>query len=400
MNVLAVSELWPPASGTFVFEQIKALAPFVSITVAVLIPHTPQLPLYRTPHANVTSPVRMPELDASVEIYYLPYQTIPELGKYLNSLQARRVLARFLNQHKGRFDLIHAHFAYVAGFAAVSAGRHAGIPVLVTAYGSDINVYTRHNPRNLAAARFTVWGLRNAAAITALSEDLKKKIAAFGIPDHRITVLPPGIRQNIFFPRGEKRPLRRQLQLPENNELFLFVGNLVAVKGIEFLLEAFARRQRSLAKPATLALVGSGVLEQTLKQRAKALGLDSHIVWQEKKAHAEIPLWMSAADFLILPSLSEGYGLVLLESLACGTPVIASRVGGVPEILISPDFGPMVPPRDSAALAQAMIEAAAKKWDAQKLVNYAHQHTWTERAQRYLKVYRRVLEQRPASSGR
>ena len=101
---------------------------------------------------------------------------------------------------------------------------------------------------------------------------------------------------------------------------------------------------------------------------------------------------MSAADFLVLPSLSEGYPMVALESLACGTPIIASRVGGIPEIIISPDFGTMVPSRDSEALAQAILDAVGKNWDQAKLVAYARANTWAERAQRFLKVSQTVIE--------
>jgi glycosyltransferase involved in cell wall biosynthesis len=272
----------------------------------------------------------------------------------------------------------------------VRAGRKFRIPVIVTAHGSDINVYTRRNLRNFVAAWFTIWGLKHAVGLVAVSEDLKKKISALGIPEHRITVVPAGIPESIFFPRGERHALRRQLQLPETGTLFLYVGNLARVKGLEFLLQAFARARTQLPQTALL-MVGEGELETELKQRAHTLGIDRQIIWAGRKPHAEIPLWMSAADFLVLPSLSEGYGLVVLEALACGTPVIASRVGGVPEILISPDFGEMVPPGDSAALAGAMIKAAGKQWDTKRLVGYAQANTWAERTQRLLQVYQKVL---------
>jgi glycosyltransferase involved in cell wall biosynthesis len=133
-------------------------------------------------------------------------------------------------------------------------------------------------------------------------------------------------------------------------------------------------------------------LESSLKQLAPAVGIERNIIWAGRKPHAEIPIWMSAANFLILPSLSEGYPMVVLESLACGTPVIASRVGGIPEILVSDDFGTMVQPRDSEALTQAILNAIDKKWDSAKLVAYAHANTWTERAQRFMKVYQDVLK--------
>jgi len=389
--------MWPPLSGTFVVEQIKALAPHIAITVAVLVPHPPNLSHYhwlRSPLVDKPDgPCRMQELGENISIYYLRYRTIPELGKYLNSRQAWRALRHFLQQQREQFDLIHAHFAYTTGFAAAQAGRSFDLPVVVTAYGSDINFYVKRAPKNLVAALYTIWGLRHATAVTALSKDLATKIAALNISNRQITVIPLGIDEKKFFPRGEKLSLRQQLQLPTDGPLFFFVGNWAPVKGLGFLLEAFARVRRQLPE-AKLVMIGSGELEPVLKQQAQKLNIDTHTIWVGRKTHAEIPFWMSAADFLVLPSLSEGFGLVVLESLACGTPVIASRVGGVPEILTSADYGIMVSPGDGEALARAMLEAIDKTWDKKKLVDYAHANTWSERTQRLLKVYQSVLEQK------
>jgi glycosyltransferase involved in cell wall biosynthesis len=305
-------------------------------------------------------------------------------------MQAFRALRRFLHGKRERFDLIHAHFAYVAGYAAVRAGRRFRIPTIVTVHGSDVNYYTRRHPRNWAAALATILGLRHATAITAVSNDLKNKVAALGVPDYRITVVPDGIDESVFFPRGERTALRRQLQLPETATVFLYVGNFARVKGLEFLLQAFASVRAHLPR-AILVMVGKGELEVELKEHAQISGISQHVIWAGRKPHAEIPLWMSAADLLVLPSLSEGYGLVILEALACGTPAIASQVGSVPEILISDELGVMVPPSNSEALARAMLEAVGKSWDTKKLVAYAHANTWAERAPHFLKVYQSVL---------
>jgi glycosyltransferase involved in cell wall biosynthesis len=393
MRVLFVTELWPPHGGSFVFEQVKSVASHVSVTVVVLIPHPPNLSRYRSQRSRFANKSEAPELEHTISVYYLRYRTIPELGKYLNSAQAFRALARFLRRHNEQFDLVHAHFAYTTGFAAVRAGRNFSLPVMVATYGSDINFYTKRTPQNFAAALFTIWALRHATAITALSKDLAAKIAALGISHRQITVIPLGIRETIFFPRGEKTMLRRQLQLPTAGPLFLFAGNWVPVKGLNYLFEAFARVCQQLQE-AKLIMIGSGELQPLLKRQAQKIGIVNQIIWIGQKAHAEIPLWMSAADFLVLPSLSEGYGLVALEALACGTPVIASRVGGIPEILTSNDFGILVPPRDSEALARAMLEAAGRKWEMKKLVDYAHAHTWSKQTQDLLKLYQNVMKQR------
>jgi glycosyltransferase involved in cell wall biosynthesis len=390
MRVLFVTELWPPHGGSFVFEQVKSVASHVSVTVVVLIPHPPNLSRYRSRPSRFANKSEAPELEHDIPVYYLRYRTIPELGKYLNSMQAFRALAQFLRRHNQQFDLIHAHFAYTTGFAAVRAGRQLCVPVVVTVHGSDINYYTRRNPRNLIAACYTIWGLRHATAVTAVSQYLKEKVSALGIANNRITVIPNGIDETVFFPRGDKATLRWQLQLPKNDILFIYVGNFNRVKGLEILLNAFIQVQAKLST-AKLIMIGSGELENDLMRQAKMSGLENKIFWAGQKPHEKIPLWMSAADFFVLSSLSEGYGLVLLEALACGTPVIASRVGGVVEVLLSAEFGIMVPAGDSEKFAEAMLEAVGKSWDKNKLVAYAQANTWSVRAQRLLQLYQTIL---------
>jgi glycosyltransferase involved in cell wall biosynthesis len=147
-------------------------------------------------------------------------------------------------------------------------------------------------------------------------------------------------------------------------------------------------------------MVGQGELEIDLKQYAKSFGVDQYVIWAGRKPHEEIPLWMSATDFLVLSSHSEGYGLVILEALACGTPVIATCVGGVPEILVSPALGMMVQPGDREALAHAMSEATNKSWDKNKLMAFVQTNTWAERTQHFLKVYQSVLKQKTSSKSK
>lgn len=400
MKILIVTEMWPPHSGTFVVEQIKSLAPFISIVVVVLVPNPPNWRRYRSRRSPLTEmpegPQLMPGFGAQVVIYYLQYHTIPELGKYLNSIQAYRVLLKFLQQHKS-FDFIHAHFAYILGYAAVRAAQQLHLPVVVTAHGSDINYYTRRTPTNWAAAWPTIWGLRHATAVTVVCEDLREKILSFNVPAERMTIIPAGVQENIFFPRGEKKSLRQQLKLSEKDTILLFVGNLIPVKGLKFLFRAFKQvcEKHSSIK---MIIIGGGDLEVSLKKFAHTLGIEPNIIWAGRKTHSEIPFWMSAVDFLVLPSLNEGYPMVVLEALACGTPVIASRVGGIPEILVSPDFGIMVPSCDSEALAQAILNVVSKNWDQTKLVAYARANTWAERAQRFLKVYHNVIKKTAATN--
>lgn len=390
MKILFVTELWPPHGGSFVLDQVNAVTPFVSATVAVLIPHPPGFSRYRHIRSRFSGKSEGPGVEHNIPIFYLRYRTLPELGRYLNCIQAARTLAEFLRRHNEKFDLIHAHFAYTAGFAAVRSARQKKNSAVITVHGSDINYYTRRHLRNFIAAGYTIWGLRHADAVHAVSQDLKSKVVALGVDSQRVTVIPNGIQAELFFPCRDKAALRRQLQLPESSIIFLYVGNFSRVKGLDILLNAFAHVQAELAN-AILLMIGDGELETELKQSAQMADFGKKIIWAGRKPHKEIPDWMNVADFLVLPSLSEGFGLVLLEALACGTPVIASAVGGVPEILTAPELGIMVPAGDSKKLAAAMLDAAGKSWDTKKFTAYAHANTWSARAPRFLQVYQTAL---------
>jgi len=401
LKILIVTELWPPNGGSFVFEHVRAMTKFAHIDVAVLVPIVPRLSRYRTNQSPFTElarqsgPHRIAELGEDTAIHYLPYRTIPEFSKYLNSWQARRVLVNFLRRHPKRFDIIHAHFAYTVGFAAACAGQRFHIPVVITAHNSDVNFYTLLKPRNFVAALFTIWGLRHVAVVNVVSADLKKKVLALGVPEHKIAVIPVGVPGSIFRRRGEKKHVRGELGLSENDIIFLFVGYLIPRKGGQFLLKAFAHvcKQLSLelATKTMLIMIGSGALEGEWKQLAKDLGIERRVIWLGTKPNSEISSCMNAADFLVLPSLGEGTPTVIMESLACGTPVIASRVGGIPDILVSPDFGMMVPPADSEALAHAMLEAIDKPVNKEKILAYGQTHTWNERIKQLLSLYQSVL---------
>lgn len=391
MRVLIVTELWPPHGGSFVFDQVKALAPFVAISVVVLVAQPPKLLCYRNHLSYFGGKTGGQELEHDIPVYYVHYRTIPELSRYLSSVKAFHALRRFLLHQQERFDIIHAHFAYIAGFAAVCAGQRFHIPTIITVHGSDINYYTRRTLRNLVAALYTIAGLRCATAIIAVGKDLKNKVSKLGVPSNRIIVVPDGIEQSVFFPRGEKRILREQLRLPQEELLFLYVGNFTRVKSLDTLLNAFARIRVRIPH-ATLVMVGDGELETELKQYATVLGIIERIIWAGRMPHKEIPYWMSAADFLVLPSLNEGYGLVILEALACGIPAIASQVGGILDILVSPDLGIMFSPGDSVALANAMFVAIDKTWNPNTLVNFAHANTWAVRVKDILQLYQNITQ--------
>jgi glycosyltransferase involved in cell wall biosynthesis len=205
---------------------------------------------------------------------------------------------------------------------------------------------------------------------------LRDKVAELGIPAERIVVQHNGVEGTRFVVR-DRDDVRRQLGVPGSLPLVCFVGNLVPEKGPDVLIEAFGGPQTVALRCARLAFIGDGPLKQVLIARAAAMGICDRVSFLGRMPPDDVALWLSAADALCLPSRREGCPNVVLEGLACGRPVVASAVGGVPELL-SERNGVMVAPDDSAALAAALSSALQRTWDPQDLRASVPSLTWDD----------------------
>jgi glycosyltransferase involved in cell wall biosynthesis len=260
----------------------------------------------------------------------------------------RRALAEF------RPDLVFAPWAYPDGWAAVQLGHGTGLPVVIQVHGSDILGLSRYPRRS----RGTVEALRQADAIVAVSRDLMERVVALGADARRVRVIYDGVDTELFHPgpRDEARVrLARELEL--RGPVVLFIGNLVPVKGLEVLIDAFVRLAGQ-GVAFTGLLIGQGPLRSRLESQVTRRGLRDRVRLLGPRPHEQLPDWYRAADLFVLPSHSEGVPIVLLEAAACGTPYVASRVGGIPEIA---HLGPsrLVPSGDAEALAEAIQFALA-----------------------------------------
>jgi glycosyltransferase involved in cell wall biosynthesis len=255
----------------------------------------------------------------------------------------RRALAEF------RPDLVFAPWAYPDGWAAVRLGHRAGLPVVIKVHGSDILGLARYPRRS----RGTVEALRQADGIVAVGQDLKERVVALGADPGRVRVIYDGIDAELFHP-GPRDAARARLakELELRGPVVLYVGNLVPVKGLEVLIDAFARLAGQGAAFTGL-LIGQGPLWSRLEDQVARRELRDRVKLLGPWPHNRLPDWYRAADLFVLPSYSEGVPVVLLEAAACGTPFVASRVGGIPEVahLVA---SRLVPTGDAAALAAAI----------------------------------------------
>lgn len=250
-------------------------------------------------------------------------------------------------------DVYHAQWLISGGIALLIPGRQRK-PLVLTIRGSDLNLLKGSLLRRLAA-----FILNHATLVTTVSERLREKVLALGVPPEKVLMIPNGIDSQRFSPKPQQEA-RLHLGLPVGRLLLLWIGRLVPIKGIRFLIEAMPDVLRS--HPETmLVLVGTGEQEEWVQHSVRRLGL-TDTVWRAGKVPSDqIPLWLNAADILVLPSLNEGRPNVVLEAMACELPVVATDVGGVSELIRHAVTGFLVPPKDAVALGQRVMQLLQNK---------------------------------------
>jgi glycosyltransferase involved in cell wall biosynthesis len=275
------------------------------------------------------------------------------------------------------FDAILTAWAYPDAVAAALLAARERVPLVATVLGSDLHDLARRFGLRFQIRR----GLRRARRVVAVSEALARAVGELGVPRERIVVQHNGVDGEAFSPR-DRRGARAALGLAPDGPLIGYVGRLAPEKGADVLVEALGVLARRGDRAPDVVVVGGGALEGRLRARAAALRLDRRIRFVGPKGHAELPLWLSALDALCLPSRREGCPNVVLEALACGRPVVASRVGGVPELLRE-ENGVLVAPERPEALADGLARALERRWDAAALRATVPSLSWDAVARTY-----------------
>jgi glycosyltransferase involved in cell wall biosynthesis len=314
-------------------------------------------------------------------VWYLP---LDWMMRGLGRRQCARA-EQLIADHRLTVDLIHAHFTWPMGYTGVCLAEKHGIPCVVSAHGFDIYELPFRDSDWGERVRSVLdrcsWILTDSWSNMACIERLGVKTPA--------TVMPNGFSQTKFFPR-ETGEVRAALHLPPDKKILLTVGNLLPVKGHVHLIDAMERITRE--QPDVLSLViGQGPLKGSLARTIRNRGLEDSVRLIEVGSHSQIPLWMNACDLFVLPSLNEGNPVVMFEALGCGKPFIGSNVGGIPDVITSPDYGLLAPPGDPAALADRVLEGLGRHWDREAIARYARNYTWDAIAARISGIYRQLL---------
>jgi glycosyltransferase involved in cell wall biosynthesis len=378
MRVLVLSNVYPnpkrPAFGIFIHERMRRVARHADLRVVAPIPWFPANAAIRGPHVAGLPAVE--ERDG-VCVLHPRFFCIPRVAKWLDGGLYAASLAPVLVGLRRRFpfDVVDAHFAYPDGVAAVLLGGLFSVPVVITLRGSIVRLsgYPLHRPQ----LRFA---LRRAQRVIAVSRSLKAVAVGLGIPPDKIRVIPNGVDALRFRPLDRHRA-RAACQLPPGRRVLLSVGGVYAGKGHHLALQAVASLR---ARHPDLLYVmvggepaGDGYAAR-LRRDVAAAGLSDHVRFAGPRSPDELPLWYAAADLFCLATRSEGWANVLLESIACGVPVVTTRVGGNAEIVRDGLDGYLVPHGDVVALAGAIERALARNWDRTALIDHARRHDWEQ----------------------
>lgn len=362
-RVLVVTKIFPnaaePLSAPFNRQQFAALAarPGVDLVdVLATIPYYPGAGLL----ARWSSAGRLGEVPAHERIDGMSVRHprtlfVPRAGHGTWGPLYVASLLPYVPRYRGQVDVVLASWAYPDGFAGVVLARLLGVPAVVKLHGSDIN----HNAKLPGPRRQLAWALPRAARVVAVSRALADEVVALGVARDRIAIVMNGVDGELFRP-GDRAAARAALGLPATAPLALYVGNLKEAKGVLDLAAAF-ERLAARRPDVHLVVVGGGEARAALETSAARLGGRLHVVGP--RPLAEVPTYMAACDALVLASWAEGTPNVVLEALAAGRRVVATAVGGVPDLLADPALGELVPPRQPEALADALERVLTTPYD-------------------------------------
>lgn len=386
MKLLVYSSLFPnaaqPQHGVFVETRLRKILAAGGVDARVVAP-VPWFPLGGSMFGRYRDFALAPrrEVRHGIEIDHPRYPVIPRVG--MNAapwLMARATRALVGRRIAGGAELIDAHYFYPDGVAAARLGAAFGRPVVISARGSDVNLIADYpGPR-----RRIVAAANRAAAVIAVSDALKRRMVEIGIDAGRITVLRNGVDTDEFAPVD---PAAARARLGLTRPALVAVGNVLRSKGQDVAIRALG-----LLDDMELVIVGAGPDEAAFRRLADSLGVADRVRFAGRRPQAELPLYYSAAEVSLLASAREGWPNVLLESMACGTPAVATDVGGVAEIITAPEAGRIMAAGTPEALAAAVRElrSAAPARDAVRA--HAARFGWAEIARAQRALYRQAID--------
>ena len=318
------------------------------------------------------------QVSQSDRIRYVPYFFTPKIGRRFYSV----FMFLSLLLHSGLWlkkrspDVMLASWAYPDAVATSWLAALFRTRFYFKVHGSDVHMHGLIPAR----AKQIVSAANSAEKIISVSDELKKQLTELGISQAKVQVIYNGVDHQLFAAVA-----KREIEDP----YILFVGNLKQDKGVMELLQAF-NRLRQAGAIHKLVIAGNGPMRASIGQYCAEHAIEEHVTLLGNVAHSKLPALMQHAKLLVLPSYHEGVPNVLLESMAAGTPVVATAVGGIPEIVSQGVTGLLVPTPEPVALAAALDAALVKDWDRSAIQQHASQFTWQKNKEQMLQAFEKI----------
>lgn len=392
LNVLLFTNLFPtpvdPTRGVFIDQLVRRLREHVDLTVMCPLPWFPKWPFLRTlknwyPFSQI--PERY-EVDG-LPVYSPKYPLIPRVSEAFHAsavfLGAARTVARL--HHEKKFDIINGHWLYPDGVVAAWLAALMEAPLVLSGRGCDVN----HFLNRWEKRRPILKALERAKKVTVVSEALRARLIHENLPSEKVVAIPNGVDFELFQLSSRPECLAK-LDLSITGKNIVFVGQLLDIKGVDNLLHASALLAQHRAD-FTVYLVGDSSYRKSYEAMAYDLGVATRVQFVGNRPHKEIAAWIGAADVLCLPSLREGWPNVVMEALASGRPVVATRVGGIPE-MVNERNGILVEPKQSRQLAEAIGTALEKSWNPSDIRRTVDHLTWEKTAECYARVFEETVK--------
>lgn len=384
LRIAVITRYFPssaePWQGRSCYETLRVLA--TKADVQVFFPNA-AYPSLLKPRSRIYD-----DLDASyrppgVNVTYINYPALPLVSRPVNG----RIAARVLLPHVRRFapDLVFSVFLYPEAYTALRVARALSVPIVAESIGSDIN-----RSGDPISARYTRTVLREADFVLTKSEDLRRKAVTMGALRAKTRSVPNGCHTLVFHPEN-RLAARDKLHIDPVTEAVVYIGRTDLEKGLRELIVA-AAALHPVRPQLHVYMVGEGPDRPLIEKDIQTHCAAGYIHLMPRCTFDEVAVWMAAADLVTLPSYMEGCPNVVLEALACGRPVVATDVGGIPEIL-SHECGSLVPPRDPAALARALASVLDTAWDASAISTHRNR-SWDHVADELLEIFESLVSTR------
>jgi len=387
-KTLLFSTLYPssvrPVHGVFIETRLRELLKSDRVESKVVAP-VPWFPSSNPKFGSYAKMAATPRFERrnGIEVFHPRYFLPPKVGQniapYALAAGALPTVRKIIRDGFD-FDLIDAHFYYPDGVAASIIAKKIGKPFICTARGSDINLY-RQFKRPAGFLRSTI---TQASANVGVCRDLADQLIELGANPDQVRNIRNGVDLQRFSP-VDRSEARHILGLECSGMLWISVGNLVELKGHHLLVDMLSEYP-----DAYLVIVGAGPMHAELGARARLLGVADRLQLAGQQPNDKLHLWFSAADVTFLASSREGWANVLLESMASGTPVVATAVNGTPEVVASADAGQLARSRDVPGLKAALDQLLANYPDRAATRRYAEGFSWDETTHQQLALFDRI----------